>query len=63
MRTYSTKEYTVKVTLYKGVTTGERTEVYHLYDHRLNNKKVAVIYDEHLLERILYADDLQGDSY
>jgi len=63
MRTYSTKEYTVKVVSRKGATTGERADAYHLYDHSLNNKKVAVIYDELLLERILYADDLQGDSY
>lgn len=58
MSTHFTKEYRIETELMEKRKAFPHKEMYRLYDLRKGGQQVATIYDEDLLERIIYADDL-----
>lgn len=61
MSTRFTKEYRIETELMEKRRASPHREMHRLYDLRKGGRQVATVYDEALLEKILYADGLAGD--
>jgi hypothetical protein len=61
MSTRFTKEYRIETELMGKRKAFPHKEMHRLYDLRKGGQQGATVYDEALLEKILYADDLAGD--